>query len=139
MIEFIYKTLASLGFTHPLHPVTAHVVMGMIMGGFLFKLASYKWKDMSKTADHCYIMALIFTPLTIILGLMDWAHRFSGVMNNLIVAKFVLAGAFTLLLSVLVYFKYKGNVGNKIIFTLYVLCLLAATGLGFVGGELVFG
>ncbi|MGD2029642.1 MAG: hypothetical protein PVG86_06850 [Desulfobacterales bacterium] len=40
MIEFIYLTLATIGYSHPLHPAMTHVPMGMIIGGFLFAIGS---------------------------------------------------------------------------------------------------
>jgi uncharacterized membrane protein len=47
MIDFIYSTLVVLGYTHPLHPAVVHIPMGMVLGGFLFRLFSLKcliWK-----------------------------------------------------------------------------------------------
>ena len=40
MIEFVYQTLANLGYSHPLHPILTHVVLGMVIGGFLFAAAA---------------------------------------------------------------------------------------------------
>jgi len=50
MIDFIYQTLARIGFSHPLHPAITHIPMGMVIGGFLFAAASFVFKkdDLAK-------------------------------------------------------------------------------------------
>ncbi len=139
MLEFIYTTLASIGFAHPLHPVVTHIPMGMVLGGIIFKFASLKWENLSNTAFHCYTMALIGAFPTIIFGIMDWQYRYHGVLNGLITAKLILAFIFTLMLAITVYSEYKKIMNQRVIFILYVLCFIPAVGLGFIGGELVFG
>ena len=54
MIEFTYKLLESVGFTHPLHPAITHIPMGMIMGGVIFTAYSIisKKTDFMKTAEY---------------------------------------------------------------------------------------
>ena len=139
MIEFIYRMFAAIGYTHPLHPAVTHIPMGMIIGGFIFKLASLKWESMAKTAYYCFILALIFAPLTALLGFMDWQHRLFGRINGFIVAKFVLTLFLAALLSVTIYLDHKGTANKKILLMCYALCFLTAGGLGFVGGELAYG
>jgi uncharacterized membrane protein len=139
MIEFIYSTLASMGYTHPLHPVITHIPMGMTLGGFIFILASLKWENLSRTAYYCYTLALIFVPITALLGIMDWQHRLFGKVNNLIIAKLILTGIFTVLLSLTVYMDYKGSIGRRTRMILYTLCVITVMVLGFVGGELAYG
>ena len=139
MLEFIYKTLASIGFTHPLHPIATHIPMGMIIGGIIFKFASIKWQNLANTAYHCYALALLGVFPTIILGLMDWQYRYHGVLNSLIIAKLVLACVLTAFLALTVYYEYKKTLSQRVIFILYVLCLLPTIGLGFIGGQLIFG
>jgi mono/diheme cytochrome c family protein len=36
MIDAVYKTLNGLGYTHPLHPTLTRIVMGLVIGGFVF-------------------------------------------------------------------------------------------------------
>ena len=139
MIEFIYKTLESIGFTHPLHPVATHIPMGMILGSFLFALGSLKWDELAKTAHHCSILALLFLPITATLGIMDWQHRYAGMISNFIIAKLILAGTIAVLLSVTVYLYRKRNPGPKALMVLYTLCLFNGIGLGFIGGSLAYG
>jgi hypothetical protein len=113
--------------------------MGMILGGFIFKIASRKWPDLSKVADYCFILALIFIPPTVLLGFMDWQHRLFGRVNGLIIAKFALTGGLIPVLSLTVYFNKKGTANQTVILVLYALCVLAAIGLGMIGGELAYG
>ena len=139
MLEFIYKTLASIGYTEPIHPVATHIPMGMILGGFLFAVASFKWEAVKETAHHCFILALAFLPITIILGIMDWQYRLAGTVSPYIVTKLVLAGTIAILLGCTVYLYRKGKLGPRAFMILYTLCLLNAIGLGFIGGRLAYG
>jgi uncharacterized membrane protein len=139
MIDFIYTTLASLGYTHPLHPAVVHIPMGMILGGFLFKLFSFKWPALEKTAYHCFMLALAFVPVVALLGIMDWQHRMLGYWSRLIIAKFILAGVLTGLLTLTAVLHHRGNASPRLIMLVYTLCLIAAMAIGFVGGQLVYG
>ena len=139
VIEFVYKTFAALGYTHPLHPASTHIPMGMLLGGFLFKLASYKWEELSSTANYCLILALIFAPISAVLGLMDWEHRLFGKMNNLILAKLIMTGCLLAVLSVTLYKNQKNTLSPRGMMLAYFLCFLLASGLGLVGGELAYG
>lgn len=139
MIEFIYGLLESLGYTHPLHPAITHIPMGMIIGGFIFRIASFKWEQLAKTAYYCFILALIFAPITALFGFMDWQHRLFGKMNGFIMAKFILTGCLVTLLSVTIFLDNKNILSQRAMTLFYVFCFLIAVGLGFVGGELAYG
>jgi uncharacterized membrane protein len=139
MIDFIYATLASLGYTHPLHPAVVHIPMGMILGGFLFKLFSFKWPALEKTAYNCFMLALAFVPVTALLGILDWQHRLLGHWSRLIIAKFILAGILTALLAFIAVLHQRETTSPRLMMLLYTLCLIAAMGIGFVGGQLVYG
>jgi len=141
MIEFIYQTLAQFGFRHPLHPAITHIPMGMVMGGFLFALASLVLKkdDLARTAHYCYTLALVFVLPTMLLGYMDWQQKFDAEWSNLILAKFILAFLFSGLLVAAFFTGKKSDVSIPKKLILYGICLLLATGLGFVGGEIQYG
>ena len=139
MIEFVYTTLAAVGYTHPLHPASTHIPMGMLLGGFIFRLASFKWEDLCKTANYCLVLALIFTPVSAVLGLMDWQHRLYGKMNNLILAKLFLTSCLLVVLAVTLYREYKKTVSPRGLTLAYAALFLLASGLGLVGGELAYG
>lgn len=141
MIEYIYQTLAKIGFSHPLHPAITHIPMGMIIGGFLFAAGAIVMKkdDLAATAHYCFTLALLFTPPTMILGYMDWQYKFDAEWSNLISAKFILAGLLTVMLTVSYFFGRNPAVDIKRKLILYAVCLAIATGLGFTGGELQYG
>ena len=140
MIESIYAALEKVGFTHPLHPVLVHVPMGMIIGMFLFSLIGLIWKKgfLLQTAYHCSVLALISIIPVILAGLMDWQHRLNGDWKTLIIVKMVLSCILTLLLVYAVIIRNRGASPRHLLIV-YTLCLACAGGLGYSGGQLVYG
>ena len=140
MIESVYALLAKVGFTHPLHPALTHIPMGMVMGCFFFGFLAWyaKKSDFLKTCLHCSVLALIFTVPTIVAGIFDWQHRYGGRYETLIVIKMILAAVLTGLLGYSIVLNRQGAETKKL-FLIYALCLACAVGLGFSGGQLVYG
>jgi uncharacterized membrane protein len=141
MIEFIYQTLAKIGYTHPLHPPATHLPAGLIIGAFVFALIAWIFNrsNLAKTAHHCLILALIAAVPTIVLGLLDWQYRLDGTWLFAIKMKLVLAGILLLLLIIAVVYGFLAEAFSKTIMAVYTLCLVTVIGLGFFGGELVYG
>ena len=140
MIESVYALLAKVGFTHPLHPALTHIPMGMVMGCFFFGFLAWyaKKSDFHKTCLHCSVLALIFIVPTIVAGIFDWQHRYGGRYETLIVIKMILAVVLTGLLGYSIVLNRQGAETKKL-FLIYALCLVCAVGLGFSGGQLVYG
>ncbi len=140
MIEGLYTFLETVGFTHPLHPIMVHIPMGMIIGAVLFSLAGTVWKkhNLAQTAYHCSVLALVFILPTIISGILDWQGKLGGEWEMLIIIKMILGVVLTALLTVAVIFKHNGA-EPKTLLIIYLLCMACAGGLGFSGGELVYG
>jgi uncharacterized membrane protein len=140
MIENLYSFLAALGFTHPLHPMLTHVPMGMIIGMVVFSLLGLMWQNQnfSQTAFHCSVLALVAVVPVIGAGVLDWLHLQHGEWNGYIIAKMILGTLLTILLAISVILKRKG-VGPGRMLLLYLLCLACAGGLGYSGGQLVYG
>ncbi len=140
MIENLYEIMEKLGFSHPLHPMLTHVPMGMIIGMVLFSFLGLIWqsKHFNRTAYHCSILALLGVVPVITAGILDWLKFMEGEWITFIIIKMVLAALLTIFLTISVVLKSK-NGGPKTIFLLYILCLACAGGLGYSGGELVFG
>jgi heme A synthase len=70
---------------------------------------------------------------------MDWLHRYGGEWEGLIIVKMVLAA---LLCAALIVVMLKDDCENRKfdwITGLYFLLILMAVGLGYSGGDLVFG
>jgi len=140
MIDKLYATLEAVGFTHPLHPIMVHIPMGMVIGAVLFALSGmiFKKDSLDKTAYHCAALALIFIVPTLITGFLDWQAKLGGEWETLIIVKMVLGLVLTGLLTTVVILKSKGATPKKLLI-FYLLCLACAGGLGFSGGELVYG
>lgn len=140
MIERLYSFLEAIGFSHPLHPMFTHIPMGMVIGMVAFSLLGLLWKkpNFNQTAFHCSVFALLAIIPVISAGLLDWRQFQGGDWNGLIITKMVLGALLTALLITSVILKKKGVPPRKIVL-IYLLCLACAGGLGYSGGELVFG
>lgn len=140
MTNFIYSTLETIGFAHPLHPALTHIPMGMVIGCFFFGLTAFftKNKIFIRTALHCSVVGLLFILPTIIAGVLDWQYFYSSTLSFFIILKFILATALTVLLAYSAWVNINGG-STKQLLILYTLCLACAGGLGFSGGELVYG
>jgi uncharacterized membrane protein len=141
MIEAIYKTLNGLGYTHPLHPTLTHVVMGLVIGGFVFALVAWVFNRpaLNQSGGHCMALALIFLFPTAALGYADWQHFYGGAWLFPIEIKLVLA-VVLLVFLILALWGHRGakTVSGKTI-VVYGLGLLTVVIMGYFGGELVWG
>lgn len=140
LVDSIYSFLALVGFTHPLHPMLVHVPMGMIIGMVIFSLLALKWQDkhFAESAYYCSIVSLVFVGPVIAAGILDWLHLMQGEWSTLIVIKMILGTVLTVLLAISVFLKAKGAAPRRVLL-FYLLCLACAGGLGYTGGELVYG
>lgn len=140
MADFIYSTLESIGFAHPLHPAITHIPMGMVIGCFFFGLMASLFGNSSylKSSLHCSILGLLFIVPTVAVGVLDWQHFYGSTLSFFIILKFILAAVLTLLLAYSIRLNLKGGTARQLFFV-YALCLACAGGLGFSGGELVYG
>jgi len=136
MISALYQALANIGYTHPLHPAVTHIPVGLVIGGFIFALTGtiLKRPSLAKSARHCFWLALLVLPVAVLFGLMDWQHFYAGAWLMPIIMKMVLAAVLLFLLIVtLIPFR------EKVPLVFYCLCLFIVIGMGFFGGELVYG
>lgn len=140
MVENLYSSLTKIGFSHPLHPMLTHVPIGMIVGMVVFSLLGLIWKDRNfgQAAFYCSGLALVMILPVIGTGILDWLHFQQGEWNAYIIIKMILAGILTILLIVSFILKRKGTTPGKMLL-IYLLCLACAGGLGYSGGQLVYG
>lgn len=140
MIENLYSTLEAVGFHHPLHPVFTHGPMGMVIGMLLFGLLSLKWqhKHFDLAAYYCSVVALISIFPTALFGVLDWLNFLEGEWMTLIIIKLILTVVLFTLVTASVILRNKGASQLKLV-VFYVLCMACAGGLGYSGGDLVFG
>lgn len=141
MIELIYETLTKFGYTHPLHPTLTHLPIGMVMGAFFFVLVAliFRRTILIQTARHCSVLALIAAVPTALLGLMDWQHFYGGSLLFPFKMKLILAALLIVFLILAIGIGFLTATTSKIVISLYVLCLFSVVGLGYFGGELVYG
>jgi len=141
MIDFFYKILTTIGYTHPIHAPTTHIPVGMVIGAFLFAIVSWKFgkETLARTAHHCIALALIALVPTVIVGIMDWQHYYAGAWLFPIKMKLSLAGLLLILLVFAFSVGYRATARSKQTLIIYALCLLNVTALGYFGGELAYG
>jgi len=141
MVESIYQTLTKFSYTHPLHPTLTHLPIGMVMGAFCFVLVAliFRRTKLAQTARHCSVLALIAALPTAFLGILDWQHFYGGLLLFPIKMKLALACLLIIFLILAVIFGFFGETFSKFVISLYVLCLFSVIGLGYFGGELVYG
>lgn len=140
MFEFIYQGLAKIGYTHPIHPAITHVPVGLIIGGFIFIIVGRFLRQpvLAKTARHCMVLALIFVPVAMFLGYLDWQHFYAGAWLFPIKMKLLLAVLLLIFLSMVLIIGRKPESTTKLII-MHAICLVMVVGLGYFGGELVYG
>jgi uncharacterized membrane protein len=140
MVENLYSMLEKVGYGHPLHPMLTHIPMGMVIAMVVFSFLGLIWKNhgFSQTAFHCSVLALVAILPVIGAGVLDWLHFQEGEWNVYIIVKMVLGPILTILLIFSVILKRKETAPSKM-FLIYLLCLACAGGLGFSGGQLVYG
>ena len=112
------------------------------MPGSFCQFRPFKYKSgqaEKKSAWHCAVLALIGVFPTIFAGYLDWQHTYEGEWSNLIKIKMFLAFLMTVLLAVAVKVNAKTDSVSFAGLIIYALCLLTGIGLGFTGGELMYG
>ncbi len=140
MVENLYSFLEKIGFGHPLHPMLTHIPMGMIIGMVVFSFLGLIWKNKNfdRTAYYCSALALVGILPVVSAGVLDWLHFQQGGWNVYIIIKMVLAVILTILLIFSIILKKRDITPGKMLL-IYLFCLACAGGLGFSGGELVYG
>lgn len=141
MIDHLYQLIQQAGYTHPLHPVATHLPVGCIMAAFFFLLISSWFRKPAyfQTARHCIGLALAILPITALLGYLDWQHNMAGALIWPIKVKLSLAGGLFLFLMIAINLRRNLSRPGALNFIVYLICLVLVTGLGYFGGELVYG
>jgi len=140
MIETLYNLLERIGYNHPIHPPFTHVPIGGVIVAFCLGLAALLWRrqNLLLSAYHAIIIAFIFLIPTMLAGIMDWQHYYSGAWIFPIQMKIALAITLFILLSITLIVFRMGDVRPSIMITLFTLCLFNVMGLGYFGGQLVY-
>lgn len=141
MLDWVYDLMSQLGYHHPLHPPATHIPVGLVIGAFLFGLAAWLFNrdSLAQTARHCIVLALLTAPIAIVLGVMDWQHFYGGTWLLPIRIKMILAVLLIFLLALAWSLSRKASKVLRRRLIVYGLCVAVVTGLGFFGGELIYG
>ena len=141
MIDSLYKLIAKIGFTDPLHAPLTHMPIGLVMGAFLFFLVAviFNRKNLITTARHAAILAFLFVFPTILFGVLDWIHFYRGAMIAPIKYKIILASAVLILLGIGIILGSEIRIHAAPMVVIYALAFVGVVGLGWFGGKLVYG
>lgn len=140
MLDTLYQMVDNLGYAHPLHPPLTHLPLGLITGAFFFGAGAVlrKRTDLAMTAHYCTVLALLGFLPTVLFGYSDWQYYYRGAMLYEIKAKIILAVALFLALVLALFPRRKERDTFRLTFAAYALCFVLVSGLGYLGGEIVF-
>jgi uncharacterized membrane protein len=141
MASQLYDFLMGIGYHHPLHPALTHLPVGLTIASFIFIALAYFFKGVSfiRTAKHCVILALLAAIPTVIFGYLDWQHFYAGAFLFPIKMKLGLAFILIALLAASVIIGLRNDTLTTQRMFIHLFALLVVTGLGYFGGELVYG
>lgn len=139
--DAIYRFLADLGYTHPLHPAVTHLTVGLVLGALVFGVIGLPgaFGKYAQTARHCCTLAFIAVFPTVVLGVMDWFHYYGASWIFPIKMKILLAGILVLLLLLSIFLNAGRTKRPGSLLLVYLLAAATVVGLGYFGGELVYG
>jgi uncharacterized membrane protein len=141
VFDIVYRSLAKIGYTHPIHPTEVHMPIGLVVGALVFAVtaAVFRRQRLAMTPRHCIILAFIWVFPTMLFGFMDWQHFYAGAWMLPIKVKLVAAPclAFLLLVSILLGRQYGAT--SLRVLPFYGLCFCLVVLLGYFGGQLVYG
>ena len=141
MIEHLYQFLYSLGYSEPIHPAVVHVPIGVLTGAFVLGVLSccFHGPVMGRAARYALVISFVSLFPAILLGLMDWQHFFAAGWLFQVKVKLALACAL-LVLTFLAMVAGRGSEQTSgRVLLLMTFCLLVALGLGYFGGQVVYG
>ncbi|GLI33208.1 DUF2231 domain-containing protein [Desulforhabdus amnigena] len=140
-INSFYSFLSTMGYSHPIHPTQVHLVIGLIAGAFIFAaLDRFRvYSNLAQSGRHCFLLAFAFFFPTVLFGFMDWQHFYSGTFLFPIMVKLALAGILLGLLFLGFIVGRRGKEKSTFLLTIYFVAFLTVGGLGYFGGQLVYG
>lgn len=141
MLDLLYEFLRNLGYPHPLHAPLTHMPIGLVTGALILGFFALVWRlpILGLSARHCLILAWLFWFPTVILGLMDWQHFYAIAWIYEIKMKLILAGVLGVLLTIGLFVGRHQEREVKGPLIIYALSFFLVVGLGWYGGNLVFG
>jgi len=153
MIHAFYQLLARFGYDHPVHPIAAHVTIGVVIAALVFGLISliFGRPRLKLTAWHSAVLATISVLPTALFGYMDWREKMNGQWMPPIIIKMILAGVLFVVLFIALFLgngRAAENAGGGrgiwrspraiVALCLYFVCFAIVTALGYYGANLVY-
>jgi uncharacterized membrane protein len=137
----IYALFSSIGYHHPLHPALTHLPVGLTIAGFIFLVLSYLVGNQkyAQTAMHCIVLAILAAIPTMIFGYFDWQHFYGGTLIFPIKMKLGLAFLLLILLFITISITRRNEQKTSLRLLFHFCSLVIVIGLGYFGGELVYG
>ncbi len=105
-----------------------------ICGNFL-----HENREIPNTVHLNMIIGFLFSFLTVFFGFTVWEYFCSGVWMDVIILKFVLSGAFLILLGLAIFLGRGDRFASKQVLVTYALSFAVVVALGYYGGGLAFG
>jgi hypothetical protein len=141
MIDKLYDLFAKIGYVHPIHPAFTHGPIGAMMVAFGLALSVLLWRrheqELLTSAYYTVIIAFVLLIPTVLVGILDWQHYYSGAWIFQVKMKIALASLLFVLLSITLIVGRFPNRRYSIMLVLFTLCLFNVLALGHIGGELV--
>lgn len=136
----IYEMLARWGYLHPIHPILAHVPIGLMIGALLFFLIGKRFQrgEFFTSAKHNIQLSLLFLILAILTGIFDWNRFYGGAWLTEVKMKLPLAIGLFLITAVIALSRKRINPTSSSLLTLYLLGTLNVGALGYYGGQMVY-
>lgn len=143
-LDTFYGFFASIGYEHPIHPAIVHLPIGAVIAAWFFLMLGIMrdHDGLRRSAYYCSVFAIVFAIPTVMIGFADWQHFLAGATTEPITLKLWFASILIVSLSLIVILGYR----KKDAKALGRVMLLPATvnmalviGLGFEGGNLVYG
>jgi uncharacterized membrane protein len=140
MADWVYQLLASLGYTHPIHPALVHVPIGNIVAAFVFGVLGllFKKQNIGRAAYYALVLAFVGLFPGIFFAVADWLRYFGGAWIFWIKMKIMLASVLSMLLIIALVTGRRDTGATVRTVFLSFLCLLCVTGLGYFGADLVY-
>jgi len=139
--DALYSFLDKIGYLHPIHPAMTHMPIGLVVGSLFMGVAglAFSRPPLARAAYYTLVLALIFWFPTVAFGLMDWQRYYGGAWLHPIKMKMILASVLFILLLIGVLVGYREQTRGRWLVAIYALCFMTVTGLGYFGGQLVYG
>lgn len=142
MIDLIYEVLEKIGYPKPLHPSMTHVSVGLVAAVFILALIAVLFRrQMLSSSAYCrlLILSLIFALVAIFTGFTDWQHFYGGASLFPIQIKLALSGTLLVFLLLGLFYGFRSEGESRKSMLIYAICFLSVTGLGYFGGDLIWG